>query len=49
MERTKIMLENLGRRIKIIAVAVGIAGAITGLAAALKHFSEGNLSLPEFS
>ena len=43
MERTKIMSENLGRRIKIIAVIVGIVGAITGLAAALKYFSEGNL------
>ena len=37
------MSENLGRRIKAIAVIIGTVGAVAGFAAALKYFSEGNL------
>ncbi len=37
------MSENLGRRIKTIAVIIGTVGAVAGFAAALKYFSEGNL------
>mgnify|MGYP004540979815 FL=1 len=37
------MSDNLGKRIKVIAVIIGTVGAVTGFAAALKYFSEGNL------
>ena len=37
------MSDNLGKRIKVIAVLIGTVGAVTGFAAALKYFSEGNL------
>lgn len=37
------MSENLGRRIKTIAVIISTVGAVAGFAAALKYFSEGNL------